>query len=78
MRGCYRCGKQGFIRANCTEKLWSRCNGREHTVDVCHTSKEEAVQAMTGGVRAMVDVDEDGTIQASAFKAEVTCEYGDG
>ena len=43
VKGCYRCGKQGHMRANCTEKLCSRCNGRGHTADVCPMSKEEAV-----------------------------------
>ena len=64
---CYRWGKEGHIRANCTEKLCSRCNGREHTTDVCPTSKEEAVLAVTGDVGARVDVDADDTVQASAF-----------
>ena len=67
VRGCYRCGKEGNIRANCTEKLCSRCNGRGHTADVCPTSKEEAVLAVTGKVGARVDVSEDVTAQASAF-----------
>ena len=31
-----------------------------------------------GGVGARVDAGKDGTLQASAFKAEVTGEYGDG
>ena len=54
-------------RANCTEKLCSRCNGWEHTADVCPLSKEEAVLAVTTEVGARVDVSEDGTAQASAF-----------
>ena len=62
MRGCYRCGKEGNIRANCTEKLCSRRNGREHTSDVCPTSEEEAVLAMTGEVGVRVDVGEDDTV----------------
>ena len=44
------------IRANCTETLCSRCNGRGHTADVCPTSKEEAVLAVTGEAEARVDV----------------------
>ena len=34
VRGCYGCGKEGHIRANCTDKLCTRCNGRGHTADV--------------------------------------------
>ena len=76
LRGCYRCGKQGRIRAECTEKLCNRCNGRGHTADVWPTSTEEAVLAVTGVVGAMVDVGEDGAVQASDFHAEVTDEFG--
>ena len=64
MRGCYRYGKEGQIRANCTDKLCSRCNGRGHTVDACPTSEEEAVLAMTGEVGARVDIGDDYTVQA--------------
>ena len=74
MRGSYRCGKQGHIRANCTEKLCSRCND---TVDVCPMSKEEAALAVTGEIGARDDDGEDGTVQGSAFKAEETGEYRD-
>ena len=72
---CYRCAKEGYIRANRPDKLCSRCNGREHTADVCPTSEEEAVLAMTGQVGARVDVSEDGTVQASAFEAEMTRQH---
>ena len=41
-------------------------------------SKEEAVLAVASKVGAKVDVDEDGTVQASAFKAEETGECDDG
>ena len=78
VRRCFRCGKQGHVRANCTETLCSRFNGRGHTADVCRTSKEEVVLAVTGEVGARVDVGEDGTVQGSAFKAEETGEFGDG
>ena len=71
------CGKEGHISTNCTEKLCNRCNGRGHTADVCPTSKEEAVLAVTGEVGARVDIGDDGTVQALAFKTEVTREYGD-
>ena len=64
VRGCFRCGKEGHIRANYAEKLCSRCNGRGHTAGVCPTSEEEAVLPMTGEVGARVDVSEDGTAQA--------------
>ena len=67
VRGCYRCGKEGQIRTNCKEKLCSRYNRRGHTADVCPTSKQEAVLAVTGEVGATADVSEDGTAQASAF-----------
>ena len=53
--------------ANCTEELCSRRNGRGHTADVCPTSEEEDVLAMTGEVGARVDVGEDNEVQASAF-----------
>ena len=42
------CRYQGHTRANCTEKLCSRCIRREHTADVCLTSKEETVLALRG------------------------------
>ena len=67
VRGFHRCGKEGHVRANCTENLCSRWNGRGHTADVCPPSKEEIVLAVTGEVGARVDVNEDGTAQASAF-----------
>ena len=61
-----------------TEKLCSRRNRRGYTADICPTSKEEAALAVTGEVGARVGVGEDGTVKESAFKAEVTGEYGDG
>ena len=67
MRRCCRCGKEGHIRANCTEKLCSRRNGRGYIADAYPTSDEEAVLAMTGEVGARVDVGEDDAVQASAF-----------
>ena len=48
VRGGYRRGKQGHTTVNCTEKPCNRCNGRPHTADVCPTSKEDAVLAVTG------------------------------
>ena len=78
MRGCYRCGKKGHRRTNCTDEMCSRCSERGHTADVCRTSKEEAVLAMASTVGARVDVNEDDTVQASALKAEETGEYGCG
>ena len=63
---------------NCTEKLCSRCDGRRHIGDVYPTSEKEAVLAMTGEVGARVDVGEDRTVQASAFKAGETGEHGNG
>ena len=67
MGGFYGCGKEGHTRANCTEKLCSRRNGRGHTADVCPTSEEEAVLAMTGEVGVRVDVGEVDAVQAKAF-----------
>ena len=67
VRGCYRCDKESHVRTNCTEKLYSRCNERGHTADVCPTSEEEAVLAMTGEVGARLNVGEDDTVKASAF-----------
>lgn len=52
---CYGCGKQGHIRANCTKKLCSRCNGRGHTANVTPTSKKQAVLAVTGELGARND-----------------------
>ena len=78
VRGCYRYGKEGHIRANCTEMLCSRCSGRRHTADACPMSEEEAVLAMTGEVGARVDVDEDDTVQALAFESRIdktACTY---
>ena len=72
------CGKEGHIRANCKEKLCSRCNGRGLADDVCPTSEGEAVLAMTGEVGERVDVGEDNTVQASAFESrngKTACTY---
>ena len=52
VRGCYWCGKEGHIRATCAEKLCSRGNERGHTADVCPTSEEEVMLAITGEVGA--------------------------
>ena len=48
--------KKGHRIANCTEKLCSLCNRREHTAEVCPTSKEQAVLAVTSEVGTRVDV----------------------
>ena len=77
-RVCYRFGKQSHKRANCMEKLCNRCNRRGHAGDVRPMSKERALLTETGEVGARVDVCEDGTVQASAFKVEETGEYGGG
>ena len=77
VRGCYRCDNKGHRIANCTDKQCSRCNGQGHTTDACPTSKEEAVLAVTGEVGARNDDGEDGTVQASCYKAEETGEFGD-
>ena len=55
VRGCYRCGKQGHIRANRTERLCSRRNG------VCPTSMEEVALAVTGEAGARDDDGKDRT-----------------
>ena len=89
---CYRSGKKGHWKADCTEELCSRCqgrghaanvcpacaekrcsrcNGRVHAADICPSSKEEAVLAVSND-----DVD-DGTVQASASKAEEAGECSD-
>ena len=41
------------------------------------TPKEEAALAVTGEIGARVDVGEDSTVQASAFRAEETGEFSD-
>ena len=61
-----------------TEKRCSRCNGRGHSACVCPSSKEEAVLAATSEVGERDGDGEDGTVQASAFKAEETDDCGDG
>ena len=68
---CYRCGKKGHWRVDCTEKLCSRCHGRGHAADVCPTSKEEAVLA------ASDDDDDYDTVEASVSKARETSERSD-
>ena len=60
------------------KKLRSRCYERRHTADVCPTSNEEAVRAMTSEVGARIDVDEDSMVQALPFKAGERGECGDG
>ena len=42
-----------------------------HAADICPSSKEEAVLAVSS------DDGDEGTVQASAFKAEEAGEYGD-
>ena len=44
---------------------------------MCPTSKEEAVLAVASEGGPKIDIDEDGTVQTSAFKAEETGEWGD-
>ena len=53
------------------EKRCSRCNRRGHVADVCPSSKEEAVLAVSN------DDGDDGTVKASAFKAEEGGECSD-
>ena len=89
---CYRCGKKGHSKADCTEELCSRCKGREHTADVFPASAEKRCSRCTGrGHAADVcpsskgeavpevsnDDGDDGAVLASAFKAEETVEYSD-
>ena len=78
-RGCYRYGQKGHRIADCTEKLLicSRCNGRGHTTQCLPTSNEEPALAVTSEVWARADDGDDGTVQASAFKAEETVECDD-
>ena len=63
---CYRCGKEGHWRVDCTEELYSRYHGRGHAADVCPLSKDEAVLA------ASDEGNDDDTVEVSAFKAEET------
>ena len=63
---CHRCGKNGHWRVDCTEELCSRCHGRGHAADVCPTSKEEAVPAVSD------DDDYDDTVETLAFRARET------
>ena len=67
---CYRCGKKGHLRVECTEKLCSRCHGRGHAADVCPTSKEAVLAASD-------DDDDYDTVEASAFKAGETGDCSD-
>ena len=45
---CYRCGTKGHWRADCTEELCSRCQGRGHTADVCPASAEKRCSRCKG------------------------------
>ena len=89
---CYRCGKKGHWRADCTEELCSRCQGREHAVKVCPASAEKRCSRRNGwghaadicpsskkdAVLAVLNDDgDDGTVQASALKAEEAGERSD-
>ena len=68
---CHRCGKKGYWRVDCTEKLCSRCHGRGHAADVCPTPKDGAVLA------ASDDNVVDDTVEASAFKVGEAGECSD-
>ena len=89
---CHRCGKKGHWKADCTEDLCSRCQGRGHAADVCPASAEMRCSRCNGrghaadmcpsskeeGVLAVSNDDgDDGTVQASAFKAEEAGECSD-
>lgn len=71
-RPCFKRGKKSHRIANCTQKLYNNCNRRGHTADVCPTRKEEAVWVLTRKIGARNDDGDNGTVQASTFKAEET------
>ena len=52
VRRYYRCGKKSHKIAECTKKLYNRCNGRRHIAYVSPTSKEQAVLAVASEVGA--------------------------
>ena len=71
---CSRCGGRRHAADVCrasADKRCSRCNGRGHVADICLSSKEEPMLAVSS------DDGDEGTVQASAFKAEEVGEYGD-
>ena len=84
--------RRAIWKADCTEELCSRCQGRGRAADVCPASAEKRCSRCNGrGHAADVcpssneeavlavssdDGDED-TVQASAFKTEEAGEYGD-
>ena len=89
---CYRCGKTVQYRADCTEELLSRCQGRGHTVNVFPASAEKRCSRCNGRghtadacpatkeeevLAASNDNCGDDTVQASALKAEEEGECSD-
>lgn len=58
-------------------KLLNRCNGRGNTADVCPISKEEVTMAVMTDAGAKGGDGDDGTVRASAFKAEGEGNRGD-
>ena len=45
---CYRRGKKGHWKADCTEELCSRCQGRGHAADVCPAFAEKRCSRCNG------------------------------
>ena len=74
---CYRCGKKGHWRVDCTEELCSRCHGRGHAADVRPSSKKEAVLAASNDDDDDDGDDDDDTVKASAFTAGEAGECSD-
>ena len=52
--GCYRCGKWSRWKADYTEERCSRCQGQEHTADVCQRPRSSNEAVATDGVTPLI------------------------